>query len=138
MDEKIKDERRFSALPPQSVAAVAENLGIAELPSDISRLLAEDATYRIRALLQVIIRPQPKRLGAYRFGVSVRLSVRHTFFVRARTFERKVIETFLTISVKNTRPEVVKLAKIAKNSGFSRLELVRARTFERRVKETWL
>ena len=32
----------------------------------------------------------------------------------------------LTISVKNTLPEVVKLAKIARNSGFSRLELVRA------------
>ena len=45
---------------------------------------------------------------------------------------------FLTISVKNTRPEGVKLAKIAKNSGFSRLELVRARTFERKVIETWL
>ena len=42
----------------------------------------------------------------------------------------------LTISVKNTLPEVVKLAKIAKNSGFSRLELVRARTFERKVIET--
>ena len=48
----------------------------------------------------VLIRPQPKRLGAYRFGVSVRLSVRLSvcpsyFFVRARTFERKVIETWL-------------------------------------------
>ena len=42
----------------------------------------------------------------------------------------------LTISVKNTRPEVVKLAKIAKYSGFSRLVLVRARTFERKVIET--
>ena len=42
----------------------------------------------------------------------------------------------LTILVKNTRPEVVKLAKIAKNSGFSRPELVRARTFERKVIET--
>ena len=37
------------------------------------------------------------------------------------------------LSVKNTRPEVVKLAKMAQNSGFSRLELVRARTFERKV-----
>ena len=37
----------------------------------------------------------------------------------------------LTISVKNTQPEVVKLAK---NSGFSRL--VRDRTFERKVIET--
>ena len=35
----------------------------------------------------------------------------------------------LIISVKNTLPEVVKLAKISQNSGFSRLELVRARTF---------
>ena len=39
----------------------------------------------------------------------------------------------LTISVKNTRPDVVKLAKIAINSEFSRLEIVRARTFERKV-----
>ena len=42
----------------------------------------------------------------------------------------------LTISVKNARPEVVKLAKIAINSGFSILELERARTFERKVIET--
>ena len=42
----------------------------------------------------------------------------------------------LTIFVKNTRPEVVKFAKIAKNIGFSRLELVRDRTFERKVMET--
>ena len=42
----------------------------------------------------------------------------------------------LTISVKNTRPEVVKFAKIANNIGFSRLELVRDRTFERKVIET--
>ena len=34
--------------------------------------------------------------------------------------------------------EVVKLAKISKNSGFARLELVRARTFERNVIEAWL
>ena len=40
----------------------------------------------------------------------------------------------LTILVKNTRPEAVKLAKIAKNSGFSRL--LRDRTFERKVIET--
>ena len=32
----------------------------------------------------------------------------------------------------NTLPEVVKLTKIAQNSGFSRHELVRARTFERK------
>ena len=44
----------------------------------------------------------------------------------------------LTISVKNTRPKVFKMAKIAKNSGFSRLWLVRARTVERKVIETWL
>ena len=42
----------------------------------------------------------------------------------------------LTISVKSIRPEVVKLAKIAKYISFSRLELVRARTFERKVIET--
>ena len=36
----------------------------------------------------------------------------------------------------NARPEVVKLAKIAINSGFSILELERARTFERKVIET--
>ena len=45
---------------------------------------------------QYIFRPQPKRLGAYRFGVSVRMSVCPSyFFVRARTFEGKVIETWL-------------------------------------------
>ena len=31
-----------------------------------------------------------------------------------------------------TLPKVVKMAEIAQNSGFSRLELVRARTFERK------
>ena len=38
----------------------------------------------------------------------------------------------LTISVKNTLPEVVKLAKISQNSGFSRLALVRAREFDQK------
>ena len=38
----------------------------------------------------------------------------------------------LAISVKLTRLEVVKWAKIAINSGFLRLELVRARTFEQK------
>ena len=33
---------------------------------------------------------------------------------------------------------MAKLAKIAQNSGFARLELVRARTFEWKVIETWL
>ena len=42
----------------------------------------------------------------------------------------------LTISVKNDPPEMVKLAKIAQNSGFSKLELVRDRTFKRKVMET--
>ena len=41
----------------------------------------------------------PRRWFAYRVGLSVRLSVRpsvcHRFLVRARTFERKVIETWL-------------------------------------------
>ena len=59
---------------------------------------------RMHFYVPVIFRPQPKRLGAYRFGVSVRLSVCLSacpsvcpsyFFVRARTFERKVIETWL-------------------------------------------
>ena len=40
--------------------------------------------------------PNQKWLGAYRFGVSVRPSVCPSyFFVRARTFERKVIETWI-------------------------------------------
>ena len=43
------------------------------------------------------------------------------------------VDVYFDILVKHTRPEVVKLAKIAKNSGFSRLELVRAITFERKV-----
>ena len=40
----------------------------------------------------------------------------------------------LTISVENTRSKVLKLARIAKNSGFSRLVL--DSTFERKVIET--
>ena len=52
----------------------------------------------------IVFRPQPIRLGAYRFGVSVRPSVCLSvclsvcpsyFFVRARTFEQMVIETWL-------------------------------------------
>ena len=42
----------------------------------------------------------------------------------------------LTILVKHIRPKVIKLVKIAKNSGFSRLEFVRAKTFERKIIET--
>ena len=95
--------------------------------------------------LSGFIRPQPKkwRGGGYRFGapvrpsvcLSVRLSVRYTFFVQTRTSERKVVqirkcERSGSVDVpfdhsdRNTRPEVVKLAKIAKNCVFSRLELV--------------
>ena len=59
------------------------------------------------SILQVCIqysvaffRPQPKSWGPIELGCpSVRLSVRpsvcHRFLVRARTFERKVIETWL-------------------------------------------
>ena len=42
----------------------------------------------------------------------------------------------LTISVKKKRQEVVKLAKISKNSGFLRLELVPDRTVEWKVIDT--
>ena len=98
-----------------------------------------------------LIRPQPKSWGPIELGCpsvrpSVCLSVCHRFLVRAKTFEWKVIETWLqaqmkgispqmcllTILVKNTLPEVVKLAKNSPKQLFSRLELVRVRTFEGR------
>ena len=73
------------------------------------------------------------------------------WLVQARTFERKVIdlvigsnERFWSVDVpfghfsRNPLPEVVKLAKLAQNSGFSRPELVRARNVERKVIDTWL
>ena len=41
-------EKRFVQLSPDSVTAAAESIGINNLASNVSRALAEDATYRVR------------------------------------------------------------------------------------------
>ena len=57
----------------------------------------------IRVML--IFKAPTTKLGAYRVGLSVRLSVR--FLVWARTFEWKVIETWLFSSVSLIRLELL-------------------------------
>ena len=67
-----------------------------------------------------LIRPQPQRLGAYRFGVSVRLSVRlsvcHRFFSRLY-----LCNEWSNGNDSNEWPNLAKMAK----SGFSKHELSR-------------
>lgn len=54
MDHKErKSVRRFAALPPNSVLHIAEMGGIENLAPEISRILAEDVSYRLRSLIQV-------------------------------------------------------------------------------------
>ena len=45
---KPDTERRYVQLAPESIVAAAESLGISNLAPNVSRALAEDATYRVR------------------------------------------------------------------------------------------
>ena len=53
MEPKEKTSRKFAVLPAKAVNDIAENIYGGELLPDISRLLAEDVSYRLRSLIQV-------------------------------------------------------------------------------------
>ena len=53
MEPKEKTSRKFAVLPAKSIHDIAENIYARELLPDISRLLAEDVSYRLRSLIQV-------------------------------------------------------------------------------------
>ena len=86
--------------------------------------------------------PQPQSWGPIELGYP---SVCHSFLVRAKTFEQKVIAVIKVIGTheKGWRVDVScdRFSQILlkyQNCGFSKHELIRARTFERYVIETRL
>ena len=103
--------------------------------------------------VKMIIRPQPQRLGAYRFGVSVRLSVRLSvidsfpgciFVTNSRrdlgigSYERSWPVDVPFDSFGQIRPpEMAEFGQNVQNSGFSELELFQAVSLQRMVVETW-
>ena len=46
-------ERKFAQIPKESVRAHAESIGISEVPDDVAAMVAEDACYRLREVMQV-------------------------------------------------------------------------------------
>jgi len=52
-DRKNVEEKRFVQIPPENIVTAAESIGISSLNPNISRSLAEDATYRCREIASV-------------------------------------------------------------------------------------
>jgi len=52
-DRKNVEEKRFVQIPPENIVMAAESIGISSLNPNISRSLAEDATYRCREIASV-------------------------------------------------------------------------------------
>lgn len=54
MAEKEKKEAKVTShLQPESLKVIAESVGVASLPDEAASLLADDATYRLKLILQV-------------------------------------------------------------------------------------
>lgn len=54
MSDKDKKEPKITShVPPESVKVVAESVGIASLPDQAASAMAEDATYRLKQVIQV-------------------------------------------------------------------------------------
>ena len=99
-----------------------------------------------------IFRPQPQRLGAYRFGVSVRPSVRLSvidsfpgciFVMNGRrdlgigSYERSwPVDVPFDSSGQIRPPEMAEFGQNVQNSGFSKHELFQAVSLQRMVVET--
>ena len=47
--------RRYAVLPKETIRLYAESAGHANLPDEVTEVLAEDVSYRLRDLIQVII-----------------------------------------------------------------------------------
>ncbi|KXJ29986.1 TAF6-like RNA polymerase II p300/CBP-associated factor-associated factor 65 kDa subunit 6L [Exaiptasia diaphana] len=52
MTTKAQEETRFTLLSPDSINLFAETIGVVGLPNSLSKSLAEDATFRIRHVIQ--------------------------------------------------------------------------------------
>lgn len=55
VDRKLTEEvvGKYRFICPQFVKGAAETIGISNLPDDVSQILAEDVTYRLRSVVQV-------------------------------------------------------------------------------------
>lgn len=51
--EKGGEEKKYAQISPDSIEALAESVGIANLSLDVSRALSEDVSYRTRELAHV-------------------------------------------------------------------------------------
>ena len=52
-NSKVKDERKYAQISPDTVGLIAESLGLGPLDMKVTRALAEDASYRCRELTNV-------------------------------------------------------------------------------------
>ncbi|CAH1261635.1 TAF6L [Branchiostoma lanceolatum] len=71
-------ERKFAQIPKESVKAHAESIGISEVSDDVSAMVAEDACYRLREVMQASCQfmrhAKRKRLTAEDFNRALRWS----------------------------------------------------------------
>ena len=51
--EKPKSEKKFIQISPESIELIADSAGYPNVPTIISKSLAEDTSYRLRELIQV-------------------------------------------------------------------------------------
>jgi len=47
------DSKRYTILPKQTIDTWVESIGVNKIPEEVSEILSEDATYRIRELVHV-------------------------------------------------------------------------------------
>ena len=64
-------ERRYVIVSKETVRQHAESVGIAELSDEILEALAEDVSYRVREVIQVVIERLTRELLATLFDVVV-------------------------------------------------------------------
>ena len=57
LDQSInnEDEKKFIQISPESIELIAETIGYSNISSSVSKSLAEDTSYRLRELIQVVI-----------------------------------------------------------------------------------
>ena len=51
--EERREDRKFVALPPETVQLVAETAGVSNLQPTVAAALSEDASYRVREMAHV-------------------------------------------------------------------------------------
>ena len=53
--KKNEGENKYFQISPESIEMIAETVGYSNIPSSVSKSLAEDTSYRLRELIQVIL-----------------------------------------------------------------------------------